>query len=280
MTETAERRTDPVGYRVEGGAAILTLDSPANRNALSTALVTGLLDGFAAAAADPDVRVVVLSHTGKTFCAGADLREVGATPALRTEQMVRLLRAILELPKAVIGRIDGHVRAGGMGLVGACDIVVAGPNATFGLTESRIGVSPAIISLTLLPVLDPRAAGRYFLTGESFDAREARRIGLITEAVDDTEKEVDRLITEFRAVSPQGMAESKKLVNAAVLDGFDERAKDLAATSARLFGTEEAAEGMLAFLQRRLPRWAAVPADAAAAAEPVAPAEPARPHGG
>lgn len=259
MSEPALETAQVVRYAVIDGAAVVTLDSPVNRNALSTALVTGLLDSFAAAAADPEVRVVVLTHTGKTFCAGADLREVGATPQLRTEQMVRLLRTILELPKAVIGRIDGHVRAGGMGLVGACDIVVAGPDATFGLTESRIGVAPAIISLTLLPVLDPRAARRYLLTGETFGPREAARIGLITGAVDDTETEVNRLTTEFRAVSPQGMAESKKLVNAAVLADFGERAERLAATSARLFTTEEAAEGMMAFLQRRAPRWAADP---------------------
>lgn len=256
MTDSQAEPASVVRYAVTAdGAATITLDSPANRNALSTALVTELLAGCASAAADPRVRVVILTHTGKTFCAGADLREAGAGPQLRTEQMVRLLRAILELPKAVIGRIDGHVRAGGMGLVGACDIVVAGPSATFGLTESRIGVSPAIISLTVLPVLEPRAAGRYFLTGETFDPAEAERIGLITRAAQETGTEVDRLITECRNVSPQGMAESKKLLNASVLAGFD-RAEELAATSARLFASPEAAEGMMAFLQRRPPSWA------------------------
>ena len=102
--------------------------------------------------------------------------------------MTRLLRAILELPLPVIGAIDGHVRAGGLGLVGACDIVVAGRRSTFALTEARIGVAPSIISLTLLPKMTARAAGRYFVTGEKFGAAEAAEIGLITVAADDVRR--------------------------------------------------------------------------------------------
>ena len=111
----------------------------------------------------------------------------------RAREMTRLLRRIVELPKPVIGSIDGHVRAGGFGLVGACDIVVAGPSSTFAFTEARIGVAPAIISLTLLPKLTARAAGRYFLTGETFGAAEAAQIGLITDATDDIDAAVAAL---------------------------------------------------------------------------------------
>jgi enoyl-CoA hydratase len=169
--------------------------------------------------------------------------------------MTQVLRSILELPVPVIGAIDGNVRAGGMGLVGACDIVVAGPMSTFALTEARIGVAPSIISLTLLPKLDPRASGRYFVTGEKFGADEAARIGLITLATDDVEGAVASLATDVAKGSPQGLATSKALTTAAILEGFDRHAEALVKQSARLFSSDEAREGMMAFLEKRPPRW-------------------------
>lgn len=148
-----------------GPFARLTLNSPHNRNALSSTLVSQLHQGLSAAEADPAVRLVVLGHTGGTFCAGADLSEAGGgggdpyrMAVARAREMTALLRAIVESPLPVVGAINGHVRAGGFGLVGACDMVVAGPESTFALTEARIGVAPAIISLTLLPKLSPRAS--------------------------------------------------------------------------------------------------------------------------
>ena len=171
--------------------------------------------------------------------------------------MTALLRAIVECPMPVIAAVDGHVRAGGMGLIGACDIVVAGPRSTFALTEVRIGVAPAIISLTLLPKLDPRAAARYYLTGETFDARRAAEIGLVTITADDISFAVDAVTADLAKASPQGLAASKMLTTAAVLAGFDRDAERLAEESARLFVSEEAREGMLSFLEKRPPRWAA-----------------------
>lgn len=252
-----------VQYALDGAIARLTLDSPHNRNALSTALVEQLRDYLATAAAT-GARAVVLGHTGTTFCAGADLgeaagRDPGEMATDRAREMAHVLRSILELPIPVIGAIDGHVRAGGMGLVGACDIVVAGPASTFALTEARIGVAPSIISLTLLPKLAPRAAGRYFVTGEKFGAEEAVRIGLVTVAVansDDVAAAVTGLAAETAKGSPQGLAASKALTTAAVLDDFDRHAERLAAQSAQLFVSEEAREGMTAFLEKRSPRWA------------------------
>jgi enoyl-CoA hydratase len=169
--------------------------------------------------------------------------------------MTHLLRAILELPIPVIAAVDGHVRAGGLGLIGACDVVVAGPASTFALTEARIGVAPSIISLTLLPKMSPRAAGRYFVTGEKFDAAEAAAVGLITTAADDVDAEVAALIANIAKGSPQGLAASKALTTASVLAGFDRHAKELAKQSAALFVSDEAREGMLAFLQKRPPNW-------------------------
>ncbi|GBE64699.1 enoyl-CoA hydratase [Mycobacterium sp. MFM001] len=250
-----------VQYAVDRHVARLTLDSPHNRNALSTTLVEQLHQGLRDAIGDPAVRVVVLGHTGGTFCAGADLSQAsGGDPfdmaADRARELTALLRAIVECPMPVIGAIDGHVRAGGFGLVGACDIAVAGPRSTFALTEARIGVAPAIISLTLLPKMSARAAARYFLTGEKFDAGEAAAIGLITMAADDVEAAVASLVAALRHGSPQGLAASKALTTAEVLAGFDRDAERLSVDSARLFVSEEAREGMLAFLQKRPPRWA------------------------
>lgn len=250
-----------VRYEVDGAVARLTLDSPHNRNALSTALVEQLHEGFARAAGQSGVRVVVLGHTGGTFCAGADLSEAaGRDPADiavdRAREMTTLLRAILELRLPVIGAIDGHVRAGGLGLVGACDVVVAGPGSTFALTEARIGVAPSIISLTLLPKMTPRSAGRYFLTGERFGAEEAAAVGLVTVAADDVDTAVAALAGEIAKGSPQGLATSKALTTAAILRDFDAHAEELTQQSARLFVSDEAREGMLAFLQKRSPNWA------------------------
>jgi len=251
-----------VEYAVDGHVARLTLNSPHNRNALSSTLVNQLHQGLRDAAGDPAVRAVVLGHTGNTFCAGADLSEgsassdPGEATAQRSREMAELLRAIVEAPLPVIVAVDGHVRAGGMGLVAACDIAVAGPRSTFALTEARIGVAPAIISLTLLPKLSARAAARYYLTGETFDAAVAETIGLITVAADDVDATVGSLVADIGRGSPQGLAASKALTTAAVLAGFDRDAERLAAESARLFVSDEAREGMLAFLEKRPPRWA------------------------
>jgi enoyl-CoA hydratase len=249
-----------VHYTVEGCVARLTLDSPDNRNALSTALVDRLHQGLTDATEESGVRAVVLGHTGGTFCAGADLaeaagRDPGDVAVDRARELTHLLRRILELPMPVIAAIDGHVRAGGLGLVGACDIVVAGRASTFALTEARIGVAPSIISLTLLPKMTARAAGRYFVTGEKFDAQEAAKIGLITIAADDVEATVAALATLLGKASPQGLAASKALTTAPILADFDTHADELTEQSAELFVSEEAHEGMLAFLQKRPPKW-------------------------
>jgi enoyl-CoA hydratase len=244
-----------VTYAVEGHVARLTLDSPHNRNALSARLVTQLHDGLRRAEADPAVRAVVLGHTGGAFCAGDPFDAALG----RARELTALLRSIVECPVPVIAAIDGHVRAGGMGLVGACDIVVAGPRSTFALTEVRIGVAPAIISLTLLPKLAPRAAARYYVTGETFDARRAADIGLVTITADDVSFGVGAVTADLAKASPQGLAASKALTTASVLAGFDRDAEHLAEESARLFVSEEAREGMLSFLEKRPPRWATSP---------------------
>ncbi|MER7197213.1 enoyl-CoA hydratase family protein [Streptomyces sp. CB01635] len=234
----------------ERGITTLSLDSPSNRNALSAGLVAELADAFTACAKDDAVRAVVLTHTGNTFSAGADLKSPPPPAAL-----VALLRQIVALDRPVVARIAGHVRAGGLGLLGACDISAASHAASFAFTEVRIGVAPAVISLPLLPRTDPRAVARYYLTGERFDAAEAVRIGLLTAAGDDVDAALAPVLDGLRRSSPQGLAETKRLLTAKVLEAFDRDAADLSALSARLFSSAQASEGMTAFLERRDPAW-------------------------
>ncbi|MFC8967961.1 enoyl-CoA hydratase family protein [Streptomyces sp. NPDC057094] len=234
----------------ERAVATLTLDAPANRNALSAVLVGELAGALVACEKDDAVRAVVLTHTGNTFCAGADLRDPPDPDAL-----VGLLRRIVALRKPVVARVAGHVRAGGLGLLGACDLAVAGGAATFAFTEVRIGVAPAVISLPLLPRCDPRVLARYYLTGERFDGVEAVRAGLLTAAGDEVDAVLAPLLDGLRRSSPQGLAETKALLTAKVLEAFDRDAADLTALSARLFSSGEAREGMSAFLERRDPAW-------------------------
>lgn len=250
--------TELVHLVVAEGIATVTLDSPHNRNALSRQLVAELTDRLRTAAAAKDVRAVVLTHTGTTFCAGADISEASTGPMTGTASaLLALLRLIVDLPRPVIASIDGNARAGGVGLLGACDIVVAGPKSTFAITEARLGLAAAVISVTVLPRLDSRSAARYLLTGETFDAAEAQRIGLVTFAVDDAERAVATLTTDLRKASPQGLVESKLLANRAVREAIEHYGDEMVELSASLFASEEAHEGMTAFLERRPPRWSA-----------------------
>ncbi|MFH8497704.1 enoyl-CoA hydratase family protein [Streptomyces coeruleorubidus] len=228
----------------------LTLDSPPNRNALSAALVGELTEALADAGQDTGVRAVVLTHTGTTFSAGADLRDPPPPEAL-----VGLLRQIVELPKPVVARVTGHVRAGGLGLLAACDIAAASTEATFAFTEVRIGVAPAVISLPILPRTDPRALARYYLTGERFDAAEAARTGLLTTHADDVDTALAPILDGLRTSAPDALTETKRLLTTRVLEAFDRDADGLTALSARLFSSPQAREGMTAFLERRDPAW-------------------------
>jgi enoyl-CoA hydratase len=239
-----------IGRARARGIETLSLDSPDTRNALSASLVRELADALTECGKDADVRAVVLTHTGNTFCAGADLRDPPPPEAL-----VALLRQIIELPKPVVARVTGHVRAGGLGLLAACDIATASTESTFAFTEVRIGVAPAVISLPLLPRTDPRALARYYLTGERFDATEAVGAGLLTTAGEDVDETLTPVLDGLRRAAPEALAETKQLLTARVLETFDRDAADLTALSARLFASAQAREGMTAFLERRDPAW-------------------------
>jgi len=171
-------------------------------------------------------------------------------------QLAAILRQMLECPKPILSRIEGHVRGGGLGLVAACDFAVASLDSSFAFSEVRLGVAPAIISLTVLPKLSSRAASKYFLTGDRFDAAEAERIGLITTATDQPEAVLQQLTNSLQLCSPVGLAETKRLTTAVLLKDFAHQEAQLTELSARLFASGEAQEGIAAFKERRPPLWA------------------------
>lgn len=239
-----------VRRHTDRGVAVLTLDSPHNRNALSAELVGQLSDALDEAGGDDAVRAVLLTHAGPAFCSGADLKagDIDKGP----QAVVDLMRRVVALPRPVVARVDGHARAGGIGLIAACDIAVAGPGATFAFTESRLGLAPSVISVPILARADQRAIARYFLTGERFETAEALRIGLVSAPVE----ALDGILAGLRAASPQGLAASKELSTGPLLRALDERGPVLAEESGRLFASEEAARGIRAALERRDPPWA------------------------
>jgi methylglutaconyl-CoA hydratase len=251
-----------VRTEVERGVATLTLDSPHNRNALSTALIDELLAALTTANDDANVRVIVLSHTGPVFCSGADLRETAAATSAGEVPVSRLgdvLAAIWESRKPVVARVGGPARAGGIGLVAAADIAVCDEQATFAFTEVRLGVIPAVISATVLPRLSPRAATELFLTGDVFDGVRAAQIGLVSAAVPAVR--LDAAVAEYTAAlargAPGALAAAKRLVQDRLTPGGSLRAQltELTEVSVRFFTSAEGREGVAAFAAKRPPAW-------------------------
>jgi methylglutaconyl-CoA hydratase len=254
-----------VRYEVVDGLARITLDSPHNRNALSSGVLRRLGDLFTEVAADPAVRIVVLSGTGPVFCSGADLVEQRELNERGGAPIATLLADVLQhmsnCAKPIVGRINGAARAGGLGLIGACDIAVAPQDATFGFAEVRIGVVPAVIAVTVLPRLAPRAAAELFLTGETFDGRRAAEVGLINRAVpaEDLDAEVDRYLGMLRKGGPEAVTQVKRLLRRVRELPESQAFAEMATLSAERFGSAEAVEGMRAFAEKRPPGWAVNP---------------------
>jgi len=241
-----------VTSRTADGVVTITLDSPANRNALSRRLITELTRAVTELTRPETVRAAVLTHTGPVFCSGADLSETsadGVRSGLR--DLLFLFRELLTRPVPIVARVDGAVRAGGLGLLGACDIVVASTRSSFAFSEVRLGLAPAIIELPLRERLSSRARSRYFVTGETFDAAVAARIGLITEAADDADAALAPILAALRLGSRQGLRESKRLAAAPLLRALDEDGDAMTELSAALFASEPAQEQMRSFLHRR-----------------------------
>jgi methylglutaconyl-CoA hydratase len=242
------------------GVTTLTLDSPANRNALSTPLLRELLDALSAAVTDQSVRAVVISHTGPVFCSGADLketaeaRETGKVPA---EMLADVLGAIWELPKPVLARVAGPARAGGLGLIAAADLAVCTREATFAFSEVRLGVIPAVISATVLPRLAPRAAAELYLTGDVFDGVRAAEIGLVTRAVaaDQLDAAVAAYTESLVRGGPLALAGTKQLLRRRPAETVRADLAELSERSSGYFRSTEGREGVAAFREKRPASW-------------------------
>jgi len=243
-----------VHYGATDAVATLTLDSQHNRNALSRQLVTELFAGLERAEADDDVRVVLIRAEGRVFCSGADLSEATAGGMDEgARRIVELQRLIATMDKPVVTRLHGAVRAGGIGIVAASDIAIAAEEATFALTEVKLGLAAAIISLTVHHRMNPRAAALTTLGGEVFTGRDAAAYGLVTTAVaaDQLDAEVERVCASLATGAPQGLRESKRILNRDLVARIDAHGEEMATLSARLFASDEARAAMTAFLSRK-----------------------------
>jgi len=251
---------DLVRTATDAGVTTLTLDSPANRNALSTPLMRQLLDALGEALTDPAVRVVVISHTGPVFCSGADLKETAAareSGRVPAEVIADVLAALWEFPKPVVARVGGPARAGGLGLIAAADIAVCTRDATFAFSEVRLGVIPAVISATVLPRLAPRAAAELYLTGDVFDGARAAQIGLVTAAVpaDALDEAVAGYCAALVRGGPLALAGTKQLLRRTADPSIRADLAELSARSAGYFKSAEGREGVAAFREKRPASW-------------------------
>ncbi len=249
---------EPVLYETAGGVATITLNLPERKNSLSAELVDALSHRLDDANADDDVRAIVLTNTGNTFCAGADLKSTKPGVAGNTGRtFVDVFRQIMTDPKPVIGRIDGHATGGGVGLVAACDISVMRDDAKIGFTEARLGVAPAVISVVCLPKMRRADATELFLTAERFTPARAADIGLINRAVaaDDLDDEIERFVDMVVRGGPMALAAAKQLINRVPDMDTDDAFEWTTTFSRALFESEEAQAGIAAFVAKEPAPW-------------------------
>jgi methylglutaconyl-CoA hydratase len=246
------------GLRIERDEGVLriTLAKPERRNAFDAELIAELHAAFSEVG---DARVVVLAGEGPTFCAGADVEWQRASIDLSFEQNVedalrlyRMMEAVDSCPAPLVARVNGFALGGGSGLVACADIVVAAPDATFGFTEVRLGIIPAVISPFVFAKIGSGAARRFFLTGERFDVQTALRIGLVQEVADDVAAAVERFVEEILRSGPEATRAAKRLARERPSDG-----DELARIAAVLRSGDEGQEGLRAFLDKRKPSWSA-----------------------
>ena len=256
---------DTLEISVAGKVATITLNRPQLRNAFNEDAIADLTMAFDEVSQDAGVRAIVLAANGPAFCAGADLnwmkKMAGYTLAENEADALRLadmLRTIYFSPKPVVARVQGDCYAGGMGLVAACDIVVASDNVNFCLSEVKLGLIPATISPYVIQAMGEQASRRYFLTAERFDAREAHRLGLAHEVVplEQLDASVDAIVKALVANSPNAVREAKKLVrDIAGLPIDDVLLADTAGRIAAIRASGEGREGVASFLEKRKPSW-------------------------
>jgi methylglutaconyl-CoA hydratase len=263
----------------QGPVGLVTMNRPDRHNAFDDVLIRELTEAFRSMEAEEGVRVVVLSGAGRSFSAGADLNWMRRMAGFSKEENERdamglgaLMRTLAHLRKPTVARVHGAAYGGGVGLVACCDIAVASQEATFSFSEAKLGLVPAVISPYIVAAIGERAARRYFMTGERFDAAEAWRLGLIHELAafeGEIDEKVGLLVDALLACGPAAQREAKDLIRA--VSGrpiTSELIQDTATRIARLRASPEGREGVAAFLEKRRPAW--VPPDP----EPPVPPEP------
>ncbi|HSM92337.1 MAG TPA: enoyl-CoA hydratase-related protein [Anaeromyxobacteraceae bacterium] len=251
-----------------GPVGVVTLARPGRHNAFDEPMIHALTSAVRALEEDAGIRAILLAAEGESFCAGADLEWMRRAAALGPEdglvdaqRLATLLTVLDRCERPTVARVHGAARGGGVGLVAACDVALATPDATFALSEVTLGLVPAVIGPYVVAAVGERAARRYFLTGERFSADEAHRIGLVSEVAPDAaglDALVARVLSALAANGPAAMREAKALLRALrgrPIDGalVDETARTLA----RVRASPEGREGIAAFLERRRPRWGA-----------------------
>lgn len=247
------------------GVAVVTLNRPELHNAFNAAVIEDLSDAFDDLAKQDGIRVVIVEGKGKSFSAGADIEWMRAAGSYTLAQnredaqaFAEMLRRLRVLPQASIAVVHGAAIAGGTGLVAACDIAIATRSATFGLTEVRLGLIPAVVSPYVVEAIGPRAARRYFLTGEKFDADEAYRLGLVHSVVPDMgalAAETERIVSMIFEAAPGAVRDAKRLLDR-VAPLTDELREETARAIAERRASAEGKEGLAAFLEKRKPKWA------------------------
>ncbi len=260
MSDPNESPNSALGYIVDRAVATISLDSPEQKNSLSPELITELADRLDEAMTDDAVRVIVLTNTGNTFCAGADLKSAapGAKASGRTRSFVEVFQTIQNGPKPVIGKINGHATGGGVGLAAVCDISVMRDDAKIGFTEVRLGVAPAIISVVCLPKMNRADATELFLTGERIPPARAAEVGLINRSVPaaDLDSVVEGFIDQLILGGPSALAFAKRVIQEVPAMSTGEAFKWTEVQSAALFTRDEAKAGIAAFRNREPAPWA------------------------
>ena len=253
---------------VSAGVGIITLNRPERHNAFDDAAIGEITAAIAAMEADAAVRVLVISSTGKSFCAGADVNWMRRAADYSPQQslddaraLAEMLRALSQIAKPTLARVQGPAYGGGVGLIAACDIAIATYDARFTLSEVKLGIIPAVISPHVIAAIGVRYARRYMLTAELFAAAEAYRIGLLHEIVPDEtslDQAVGEIVDSLLANGPLALAACKKLIRAVAGRPLEAALiEDTASRIASIRATDEAREGLGAFLQKRKPSWIA-----------------------
>ncbi len=255
---TSEIDENAVLSETTDGVATITLNLPERKNSLAPELVDLLAQRLEAANADDEVRVIVLTNSGNTFCAGADLKSV--RPGIsepKGRSFGDVFQLIMRGPKPVIGRIDGHATGGGVGLTAVCDISIMRDDAKIGFTEARLGVAPAIISVVCLPKLRKADASELFLTADRITPTRAADVGLINDAVpaDELDARVEYYVDMIVRGGPLALAACKRIINDVPAMGIDEALAVMTKESGELFQSEEAQSGIAAFVAKETAPW-------------------------